>query len=79
MRTTPNNTINTDGEHARAFGALVFAAGYGGRLDRQNFQATIVPVVWRHEPDDLSPRSLSIFLLLERRGANARSCARGSG
>lgn len=27
----PNNTVNTDGELARAFGAHEFAAGYGGR------------------------------------------------
>jgi len=27
----PNNAINTDGEHARTFGAHVFAAGYGER------------------------------------------------
>ena len=27
----PNNAINTDGKHARAFGAHVFAAGYGER------------------------------------------------
>jgi hypothetical protein len=26
-----NNAINTDGKHARAFGARVFAAGYGER------------------------------------------------
>jgi hypothetical protein len=26
-----NNTINTDGKHARAFGAHVFDAGYGER------------------------------------------------
>jgi hypothetical protein len=27
----PNNTINTDSKHARAFGTRMFAAGYGGR------------------------------------------------
>lgn len=27
----PNNTINADSKHARAFGAHMFAAGYGGR------------------------------------------------
>ena len=27
----PNNAINPDGGHARAFGAHAFAAGYGGR------------------------------------------------
>lgn len=27
----PNNAINTDVKHARAFGARVFAAGYGER------------------------------------------------
>jgi hypothetical protein len=27
----PNNAINTDSKHARAFGAHAFAAGYGGR------------------------------------------------
>lgn len=27
----PDNAINTDGKHARAFGAHVFAAGYGER------------------------------------------------
>lgn len=27
----PNNAINTDVKHARAFGAHVFAAGYGER------------------------------------------------
>jgi hypothetical protein len=26
-----DNAINTDGKHARAFGAPVFAAGYGER------------------------------------------------
>lgn len=28
---SPNNAINTDVKHVRAFGAHVFAAGYGGR------------------------------------------------
>jgi hypothetical protein len=28
---SPNNAINTDVEHARAFGAHVFVAGYGER------------------------------------------------
>jgi hypothetical protein len=28
---SPNNTINTDGKHARAFAAHMFATGYGGR------------------------------------------------
>jgi hypothetical protein len=28
---SPNNTINTDGKHARAFGAHMFAVGYGER------------------------------------------------
>jgi hypothetical protein len=28
---SPNNAINTDVKHARAFGAHVFSAGYGER------------------------------------------------
>jgi hypothetical protein len=31
LKKWPNNAINTDGKHARAFGAHVFAAGYGER------------------------------------------------
>jgi hypothetical protein len=32
----PNNAINTDVKHARAFGAHVFAAGYGERYALSN-------------------------------------------
>ncbi len=31
MSREPNNAINTDAEHSRAIGALVFVAGYGER------------------------------------------------
>jgi hypothetical protein len=40
----PNNAINTDGEHARAFGARAFTAGYRERyaFQRKENDAVVI-------------------------------------